>query len=49
MKKLKEKKVNYLYNKEQKLQEKFNDFISTKITNESRDYYSELSIEDFLS
>ncbi len=39
--------MNYLYNKEQELQEKFNDFISIKITNESKDYYSNLSIEDF--
>jgi len=39
--------MNYLYNKEQELQEKFNDFISIKITNESKDYYSNFSIEDF--
>lgn len=39
--------MNYLYNKEQELQERFNDFISIKITKESKDYYSNLSIEDF--
>lgn len=39
--------MSYLYNKEQELQEKFNDFISKKITNESKDYYSYLNIEEF--
>ncbi|MGR7911474.1 hypothetical protein ACU64V_19030 [Lysinibacillus capsici] len=39
--------MSYLYNKEKELQEKFNDFISKKITNGSKDYYSNLSIEDF--
>lgn len=39
--------MSYLYNKELDLKDKFNNFISLKVTNESKDYYSSLSIEDF--
>lgn len=36
------------YNREDKLKERFNQFISSKVTRENKDYYSKLSIEDFL-
>jgi hypothetical protein len=36
------------YNKEDELKERFNKFISSKVTGENKDYYSKLSIEDFV-
>ncbi|WNF35224.1 hypothetical protein RJD24_12180 [Bacillaceae bacterium IKA-2] len=40
--------MNQKYNREDELKERFNQFISTKVTGENKDYYSELSVEDFL-
>jgi hypothetical protein len=36
------------YNRESELKGKFNEFISSKVTSEYKDYYSKLSIEDFV-
>src|SRR3954464_37307 len=36
------------YNRETELKERFNHFISTKVTGEFKDYYSSLSVEDFV-
>jgi len=36
------------YNREAELKERFNQFISSKVTGENKDYYSKLSIEDFV-
>jgi len=36
------------YNREDELKERFNQFISSKVTRENKDYYSKLSIEDFV-
>ncbi|WP_208528051.1 hypothetical protein [Jeotgalibacillus sp. R-1-5s-1] len=36
------------YNREDILKERFNQFISFKVTGETKDYYSKLSIEDFV-
>ncbi|MCM3584229.1 hypothetical protein M3182_00550 [Mesobacillus maritimus] len=36
------------YNREDELKERFNQFISSKVTGENIDYYSKLSIEDFV-
>jgi hypothetical protein len=36
------------YNREDELKERFNQFISSKVTGENKDYYSKLSIEDFV-
>lgn len=40
--------MNQKYNKEEELKEKFNQFISSKVTGENKDYYSLLSVEDFV-
>lgn len=39
--------MNLPYNREGELREKFNQFISDKITGTTKDYYSQLSVEDF--
>ncbi|SFM52678.1 hypothetical protein SAMN03159341_1433 [Paenibacillus sp. 1_12] len=39
--------MNLPYNREGELREKFNQFISDKITGTTEDYYSQLSVEDF--
>lgn len=36
------------YNREDELKERFNQFISSKVTGEDKDYFSKLSIEDFV-
>ncbi|MNW67123.1 hypothetical protein D3C74_456700 [compost metagenome] len=35
------------YDREAELREKFNQFITSKVTGVSEDYYSRLSVEDF--
>jgi hypothetical protein len=40
--------MNSPYNRETELKEKFNHFISSKITGVSKDYYFNLSVEDFV-
>jgi hypothetical protein len=37
-----------MYNREDELKERFNQFISLKVTGENEDYFSKLSIEDFV-
>jgi hypothetical protein len=44
-----EVKMVQIYNRETELKEKFNQFISTKVTGEIKDYYSKLSVEDFVN
>jgi hypothetical protein len=39
--------MNLPYNKESDLKDKFNEFIASKITGNTEDYYSRLSVEDF--
>jgi hypothetical protein len=36
------------YNREVELKERFNQFVSAKVTGEIKDYYSNLSVEDFV-
>ncbi|MEC1526060.1 hypothetical protein P9D43_29135, partial [Neobacillus niacini] len=36
------------YNKEAELKNRFNQFIMSKVTGENKDYYSKLTIEDFV-
>ncbi|WP_186579769.1 hypothetical protein [Aquibacillus kalidii] len=40
--------MNKKYNRETELKQRFNEFIKTKVTGENKDYYSKLSVEDFL-
>lgn len=40
--------MNLPYNRETELKEKFNQFISSKVTGISKDYYSNLSVDDFV-
>jgi hypothetical protein len=39
--------MNQYYDREAELREKFNQFITSKVTGENEDYYSRLSVEDF--
>lgn len=40
--------MNQKYNREIELKERFNQFITSKVTGDSLDYYSRLSVEDFV-
>lgn len=39
--------MNFSYDREAELREKFNQFIENKVTGVNEDYYSRLSVEDF--
>lgn len=40
--------MNFSYDREAELREKFNQFIANKVTGVNEDYYSRLSVEDFV-